>query len=71
MRRITHPTVQGSLAGRALLPCVFPPQDPGAGPPPPPHILWTVTRPPAGGRGAPEELTVLSARGTRTRQRDN
>ncbi|CAL8281591.1 unnamed protein product [Lota lota] len=63
MRRITHPTVQASLAGRALLPCVFPPQDPGSSGPPPPHILWTVTRPPAGGRGAPEEQTVLSARG--------
>ncbi|KAG7247158.1 hypothetical protein CRUP_024413, partial [Coryphaenoides rupestris] len=25
--------------------------------------MWTVTRPPAGGRGAPEEQTVLSARG--------
>ncbi|KAJ3595448.1 hypothetical protein NHX12_004751 [Muraenolepis orangiensis] len=64
MRRITHPTVQSSLAGRALLPCVFPPQDPSpAGRLSPPHILWTVTRPPAGGHRAPEEQTVLSARG--------
>uniref|UniRef100_A0A1A8HTD8 Neurocan a n=3 Tax=Nothobranchius kuhntae TaxID=321403 RepID=A0A1A8HTD8_NOTKU len=61
MRRITHPTVQQMLAGEAVLPCVFTLQTSSSVQPP--HILWTHSRPPAGGQGAPLEETVLSAKG--------
>ncbi|XP_034557946.1 neurocan core protein-like isoform X2 [Notolabrus celidotus] len=62
MRRITHPTVQQSLAGKAVLPCVFTLQPDSSGQPP--HLLWTRTRPPAvGEQGAVLEQIVLSAKG--------
>ncbi|PWA25117.1 hypothetical protein CCH79_00005216 [Gambusia affinis] len=61
MRRITHPTVQQMLAGKAVLPCVFTLRTSSSHQPP--HLLWTHTRPPAGGHGAPLEQTVLSAKG--------
>ncbi|AWP04187.1 putative neurocan core protein-like [Scophthalmus maximus] len=61
MRRITHPTVQQTLAGKAVLPCVFTLQISSSGQPP--HLLWTRTRPPAGGQEAPAEQIVLSAKG--------
>ncbi|KAM6990402.1 neurocan core protein-like isoform 1-T2 [Tautogolabrus adspersus] len=62
MRRITHPTVKQSLAGKAVLPCVFTLQPTSSGQPP--HLLWTHTRPPAaGGQGAAPEQIVLSAKG--------
>ncbi|XP_054595347.2 neurocan core protein isoform X2 [Nothobranchius furzeri] len=61
MRRITLPTVQQMLAGEAVLPCVFTLQTSSSVQPP--HILWTHSRPPAGGQGAPLEETVLSAKG--------
>lgn len=61
MRRITHPTVQQMLAGKASLPCVFTLQtSTSTGPP---HLLWTRTRLAGGGQGAPSEQTVLSAKG--------
>uniref|UniRef100_A0A3B4FIR7 Neurocan b n=1 Tax=Pundamilia nyererei TaxID=303518 RepID=A0A3B4FIR7_9CICH len=61
MRRITHPTVQQMLAGKATLPCVFTLQtSTSTGPP---HLLWTRTRLAGGGQGAPSEQTVLSAKG--------
>uniref|UniRef100_A0A3P8WER1 Neurocan core protein-like n=1 Tax=Cynoglossus semilaevis TaxID=244447 RepID=A0A3P8WER1_CYNSE len=61
MRRISHPAVQQTLAGKAVLPCVFTLQTNSSSEPP--HLLWTRTRLPAGGQGAPQEETVLSARG--------
>ncbi|XP_074544598.1 neurocan core protein-like [Halichoeres trimaculatus] len=62
MRRITHPTVQQSLAGKAVLPCVFTLQPDSSSQPP--HLLWTRTRPPAAGeQGAAVEQIVLSAEG--------
>uniref|UniRef100_A0A667WN71 Link domain-containing protein n=1 Tax=Myripristis murdjan TaxID=586833 RepID=A0A667WN71_9TELE len=61
MRRVTHPTVRETLAGRALLPCVFTLQASSTGQPP--HILWTLLRQPAGAPRGPVEQTVLSARG--------
>ncbi|KAM4605289.1 neurocan core protein-like [Polymixia lowei] len=61
MRRITHPTVQETLAGRALLPCVFTLQ--ASSPRQPARVLWTHFRPPAGGKGGSSEQTVLSVRG--------
>ncbi|XP_034051858.1 LOW QUALITY PROTEIN: neurocan core protein-like [Gymnodraco acuticeps] len=61
MRRITHPTVQQTLAGKAVLSCVFTLQTSSS--PQPPHILWTRIRGPAEGQGAPHEQTVLSAKG--------
>ncbi|XP_040911426.1 neurocan core protein-like [Toxotes jaculatrix] len=61
MRRITHPTVQQTLAGKAVLPCVFTLQTSSSSQPP--HLLWTRTRLPAGGQGAPLEQIVLSAKG--------
>ncbi|XP_028987073.1 neurocan core protein-like [Betta splendens] len=61
MRRITHPTVQQTLAGRAVLPCVFTLQAGASSQPP--HLLWTRISPPAGGQGAPLEQMVLSAKG--------
>ncbi|KAI3374351.1 hypothetical protein L3Q82_006189 [Scortum barcoo] len=61
MRRITHPTVQQALAGKAVLPCVFTFQTTSSGQPP--HLLWTRIRPPAEGQGAPLEQIVLSAKG--------
>lgn len=64
MRRITHPTVQQMLAGKATLPCVFTLQtSTSIGPP---HLLWTRTRLAGGGQGAPSEQTVLSAKGKTT-----
>lgn len=61
MRRITHPTVQQTLAGKAVLPCAFTLQTSSSSQPS--HLLWTHIRPPAGGRGAPLEQIVLSAKG--------
>uniref|UniRef100_A0A087YC52 Neurocan b n=1 Tax=Poecilia formosa TaxID=48698 RepID=A0A087YC52_POEFO len=61
MSRITYPTVQQMLAGKAVLPCVFTLRTSSSHRPP--HLLWTHTRPPAGGHGAPLEQTVLSAKG--------
>ncbi|XP_068593903.1 neurocan core protein-like [Cebidichthys violaceus] len=61
MRRITHPTVQQTLAGSAVLPCVFTLQTGSSGQPS--HLLWTRIRAPAKGEGAPLEQTVLSAKG--------
>ncbi|KAG8014107.1 Neurocan core protein, partial [Nibea albiflora] len=61
MRRITHPTVQQTLAGKAVLPCVFTLQTSSSNEPP--HLLWTHIRLPAGGQGAPLEQIVLSAKG--------
>nr|XP_046265441.1 neurocan core protein-like [Scatophagus argus]XP_046265442.1 neurocan core protein-like [Scatophagus argus] len=61
MRRITHPTVQQTLAGKAVLPCVF--TLPISSSSQPPHLLWTRTWLPAGGQGAPMEQVVLSAKG--------
>ncbi|XP_070830192.1 neurocan core protein-like [Chaetodon trifascialis] len=61
MRRITHPTVQQTLAGKAILPCVFTLQTSSSSQPP--HLLWTHVRLPAGGQGTPLEKIVLSAKG--------
>ncbi|XP_077472115.1 neurocan core protein-like [Stigmatopora argus] len=61
MRRITHPTVQQPLAGEAVLPCVFTLAD--ASSDPSVRLLWTLDRLPAGGRGPPPELVVLTAEG--------
>uniref|UniRef100_A0A3Q1EG12 Neurocan core protein-like n=1 Tax=Acanthochromis polyacanthus TaxID=80966 RepID=A0A3Q1EG12_9TELE len=61
MRRITHPTVQQTLAGRAVLPCVFTLQTSSSLQPA--HLLWTHTRLPARGQEAPLERIVLSAKG--------
>ncbi|TDH05541.1 hypothetical protein EPR50_G00123310 [Perca flavescens] len=61
MRRITHPTVQQTLAGKAVLPCVFTLQTSSSGQPP--HLLWTRIRAPAEGESAPLEQIVLSAKG--------
>lgn len=61
MRRITHPTVQQTLAGNAVLPCVFTLQTSSSVQPP--HLLWTHSRPPARGQGPPLEQIVLSAKG--------
>lgn len=61
MRRITHPTVQEPLAGEAVLPCVFPLQTSTSSQPP--HLLWSRIRLPEGGKGAPLEQIVLSAKG--------
>ncbi|TKS79948.1 Neurocan core protein 245 kDa early postnatal core glycoprotein [Collichthys lucidus] len=61
MRRITHPTVQQTLAGKAVLPCVFTLQTSSSNEPS--HLLWTHIRLPAGGQGAPLEQIVLSAKG--------
>ncbi|XP_038125930.1 neurocan core protein-like isoform X1 [Cyprinodon tularosa] len=61
MRRITHPPVQQMLAGKAVLPCVFTLRTSSSVEPP--HLLWTHTRPPPGGRDAPLENIVLSAKG--------
>uniref|UniRef100_H3DCX5 Neurocan b n=1 Tax=Tetraodon nigroviridis TaxID=99883 RepID=H3DCX5_TETNG len=61
MRRITHPPVQQVLAGRATLPCVFTLQTNSSERPP--FLLWTHTGIPAGGKGAPQEQVVLSAKG--------
>ncbi|XP_071348242.1 neurocan core protein-like [Trachinotus anak] len=59
MRRIIHPTVQQTQAGRAVLPCVFTLQTSSSSQAP--HLLWTKL--PAGGQGAPAEQIVLSAKG--------
>ncbi|XP_045908453.1 neurocan core protein-like [Micropterus dolomieu] len=61
MRRITHPTVHQTLAGKAVLPCVFTLQTSTSTQPP--QLLWTHIRLPAGGKGAPLEQIVLSAKG--------
>ncbi|KAK5919418.1 hypothetical protein CgunFtcFv8_023315 [Champsocephalus gunnari] len=61
MRRSTHPTVQQTLAGKAVLSCVFTLQTSSS--PQPPHVLWTRIRGSAEGQGAPHEQTVLSAKG--------
>ncbi|XP_037537264.1 neurocan core protein [Nematolebias whitei] len=61
MRRITHPTVQQMLAGKAVLPCVFTLQTSSSVQPP--HLLWTHSRLSAGGQGPPLEQIVLSAKG--------
>ncbi|XP_022611019.1 neurocan core protein isoform X2 [Seriola dumerili] len=59
MRRIIHPTVQQTLAGKAVLPCVFTLRTSSSSQPP--HLLWT--RLPAGGQGARPEQIVLSVKG--------
>ncbi|XP_072220103.1 neurocan core protein-like isoform X2 [Leuresthes tenuis] len=59
MRRITHPTVQQMLAGKAVLPCVFTLQTSSSIQPP--QLLWTHTK--SGGQGTPLEQIVLSAKG--------
>lgn len=61
MRRITHPTVQQMLAGKAVLPCVFTLQTSSFLQPP--QLLWTRSNRSAGGRGASQEEIVLSAKG--------
>ncbi|KAF7661781.1 hypothetical protein LDENG_00254430 [Lucifuga dentata] len=61
MRRITHPTVQETLAGKAVLPCVFTLQTTSSSQPP--HLMWTHVRLPAGGQGGPLEQVLLSAKG--------
>ncbi|XP_029310015.1 neurocan core protein-like isoform X2 [Cottoperca gobio] len=61
MRRITHPTVQQTLAGKAVLPCVFTLQTSSSSQPL--HLLWTRIRVPAKGEDAPLEQIVLSAKG--------
>ncbi|XP_041847825.1 neurocan core protein-like [Melanotaenia boesemani] len=61
MRRITHPTVQHMLGGKAVLPCVFTLQTSSSNQPL--HLQWTRTTPPAGGQGAPLEQIVLSVKG--------
>ncbi|KAG7461362.1 neurocan core protein-like, partial [Solea senegalensis] len=61
MRRITHPAVQQTLAGKAVLPCVFTLQTGSSSEPP--HLLWTRTSLPAGGDGDAQEQIVLSAKG--------
>ncbi|XP_044074903.1 neurocan core protein-like [Siniperca chuatsi] len=61
MRRIAHPTVQQTLAGKAVLPCVFTLQTSSSSQPP--QLLWTRIRLPPGGKGAPLEQIVLSAKG--------
>ncbi|XP_047445642.1 neurocan core protein-like [Mugil cephalus] len=61
MRRVTHPTVQQTLADKAVLPCVFTLHTTSSSQSP--HILWTHSRPPAGGHGSPLEHVVLSAKG--------
>ncbi|XP_034470389.1 neurocan core protein-like isoform X2 [Hippoglossus hippoglossus] len=60
MRRITHPTVQQTLAGKAVLPCVFTLQSSSSSQRP--HILWTRTVA-SEGQEAPVEQIVLSAKG--------
>ncbi|XP_019963642.2 neurocan core protein-like [Paralichthys olivaceus] len=59
MRRITHPTVQQTLASKAVLPCVFTLQTSSSSQPP--HILWTRTVESAGQEA--QEQIVLSAKG--------
>uniref|UniRef100_A0A3Q1IU57 Neurocan b n=1 Tax=Anabas testudineus TaxID=64144 RepID=A0A3Q1IU57_ANATE len=61
MRRITHPTVHQTLAGKAVLPCVFTLHTSSSSQPP--HLLWTRVRLPTGGQSAPLEQIVLSAKG--------
>lgn len=61
MSRITHPPVQQMLAGRATLPCVFTLRSNSSDQPP--SLLWTHTGIPVGGKGAPWEQVVLSAKG--------
>ncbi|XP_055739997.1 neurocan core protein-like isoform X2 [Salvelinus fontinalis] len=61
MRRVVHPTVQEPLAGFAHLPCVFTHEPSPSSQPP--HIQWTRTWVPRGGKGGPLEQMVLSAKG--------
>ncbi|XP_035993963.1 neurocan core protein isoform X1 [Fundulus heteroclitus] len=61
MRRITHPAVHQSLAGKAVLPCAFTLRTSSSVQTP--HLLWTHTKPPPGGHDAPLEQIVLSAKG--------
>lgn len=61
MRRITHPTVKQTLAGKAALPCVFTLQTNSSNQPP--HLLWTRVGLPAGGQSTLREQIVLSAKG--------
>lgn len=62
MRRVTHPTVKGPHAGRALLPCVFTLQTPSSSSQPA-QILWTRSWARPGREEGPLEQTVLSATG--------
>lgn len=66
MRRISHPPVQRTLAGRATLPCVFTLQANSSDGPP--FLLWTHAGTPAVGGGAPREQVVLSAKGDQLKQ---
>ncbi|KAM6948327.1 neurocan core protein-like [Aplochiton taeniatus] len=61
MRRVSHPTVRGPLAGVAQIPCVFTLQP--TSPSQQPHILWTRSWLPPSSQGRPQEQTVLSAIG--------
>lgn len=62
MRRVSHPTVQQSLAGSAVLPCVFTLQTNASGQAP--HLLWTRSGSESGGAGAAaQQQVVLSAKG--------
>uniref|UniRef100_A0A8C7ZQB1 Neurocan core protein n=1 Tax=Oryzias sinensis TaxID=183150 RepID=A0A8C7ZQB1_9TELE len=61
MRRIMHQTEKQTLAGTAVLPCVFTLQTSSSIQTP--NILWTHTRPSSGGEDAPQEQIVLSAKG--------
>ncbi|XP_029381266.1 neurocan core protein-like [Echeneis naucrates] len=59
MRRVIHPTVQQTLAAKAVLPCVFTLQTSSSSQPA--HIQWT--RLPVGREGAIQEDIVLSVKG--------
>ncbi|XP_077413452.1 neurocan core protein-like isoform X2 [Vanacampus margaritifer] len=62
MRRVSHASVRQPLAGEAVLPCVFTLPSNSSGPSGR-RLLWTLVRPPAGGRGSALEQLVLSAEG--------
>lgn len=61
MRRVSHPTVLQSLAGSAVLPCVFTLQTNSSAQTP--HLLWTRSASQPGEAGASPQQVVLSAKG--------
>lgn len=62
MRRVSHPTVRQSLAGSAVLPCVFTLQSNASGQTP--YLLWTRSGSESGEAGASaQQQVVLSAKG--------
>ncbi|XP_034039882.1 neurocan core protein-like isoform X2 [Thalassophryne amazonica] len=62
MRKVTHPAVKESLAGKAILPCAFTLQSSSTDQPP--RVMWThIIQPAPGGQGGPVEQIVLSAKG--------